>query len=458
MIELLCLVPFTAGLLAFLPLAPAARRALLVGTACLHAGLTAALLAGPPDGGTWLAADALGRLFLGITSLVFGVAAIYAAGSEDSGNGVFTGCMLLFLASMTVVCLSRHLTLLWVAVEATTLASAPLIYFHHHRRALEATWKYLLVCSVGIGLALLGNFVLVLALPEPPSLVLDHLLGLQDANPAWLKLGTILLLVGYGTKMGLAPMHTWLPDTHSESPSVVSALLSGALLNCAFLAILRVTQVCVGAGLGDFAHRLLVGFGLFSMLVAALFLVRSRDYKRMLAYSSVEHMGILSLGVGLGGVGVFGALFHALAHSLSKAAMFMAAGNLLEGYGTRTIRRVQGVSHRLPLTGAVWLGGFLALSGTPPFAPFFSELIILKACLDQGGGLAAAYLVVLGIAFLGMSRAVVMMCLGPRGPQTREGWVRVLPPLTLLALALGLGLWLPAPVADGLHQAAELLR
>ena len=206
---------------------------------------------------------------------------------------------------MTLVTVSHHFGLMWVGVEATTLASAPLIYFHRQHRSLEATWKYLLICSVGIALALLGNFFLAVAAGRAGR-QLDGPLSLSDLSGrcriglivSWLKAAFLFFLVGYGTKMGLAPLHTWLPDAHSEAPSVVSALLSGALLNCAFLAILRVHRFAPPPGEAAFSQGLLVFFGLISMGVAAMFILGQADFKRMLAYSSVEHMGILALGVG----------------------------------------------------------------------------------------------------------------------------------------------------------------
>src|SRR5260370_9221057 len=304
---------------------------------------------------------------------------------------------------MTLVTLSQQLGLLWVAVEATTLASAPLIYFHRHHRSLEATWKYLLICSVGIALALLGIFFLAVAATSPGSAAVSLVLKdlLSDAphlSLLWLKAAFVLMLVGYGTKMGLAPFHSWLPDAHSEAPSVASALLSGALLNCAFLAILRIHQICVASGLVDFSERLLLVLGVFWRAVAAIFIAGQVDYKRMLAYSSVEHMGILAVGVGLGGAGLFGAMLHVINHSLTKVMLFMVAGNLLAVYHSKTARNVSGALQVLPISGLLWVLGFLAITGSPPFGPFLSEFTILKAALDQGRSFVAiAYLVLLAI-------------------------------------------------------------
>lgn len=466
---LLVLTPLLAGLLAL----KLGRRTLL-GAALVQIALALGL---PPRQG-WLQVDALGGLFLGITCLLFLMVSLHAQGylrREVTGHrpdllegelfsnapeGLFCACLLWFLAAMTLVCLSHHLNLLWIAVEATTLASAPLIYFHRHHRSLEATWKYLLLCSVGIGLALLGNLFLVVAASGMSTpLQLEALLeNASRLQPTWLKLGFILLAVGYGTKMGLAPLHTWLPDTHSEAPSLVSALLSGSLLNCAFLAVLRGFQVMEAAGLGGFARSILLFFGLASLGVAALFLLNTRDFKRMLAYSSVEHMGILALGVGLGPAGWFAAMLHTVSHSLVKGGMFMLAGNVMEGYRTRRMGEVHGMLTAMPATGLLWMAGFLALTGTPPFSLFVSEFLLVRAALQSGRPeLAAALVAALAVVFLGMSRGVLGMTQGagpaPR-PEFRDALVA---PVVLLALSLGLGLLLPGPLVALLERAAHQL-
>ena len=293
--------------------------------------------------GDWLALDAAGLLVLSIASLLFAASAVSTAATmarapaDDADTRrmtVLTACLPGFLATMTLVCLSRHAGLLWVAVEATTLVSAPLVGLHRSARSLEATWKYLLVCSVGIAVALLGTYFLAAAASaadgEHVTLAFPQLIaGARRLDPRWLKAAFILVLVGYGTKMGLVPFHTWLPDAHSEAPSAVSALLSGALLNCAFLGVLRFTGICEAAGLGPFARDTLVQIGLLTMVVASALLLGQADYKRLLAWSSVEHMGILAVGIGLGGSGAWGSLFHAANHSLVKAALFLTAGNIL---------------------------------------------------------------------------------------------------------------------------------
>ena len=485
MILALLLLPALAAMAAFFIRPDAPRRVLLVLTAVAQAALTAVTWAVQPaaalDG--WLRLDGLGQLFLSITSALFLAAAVYSAGylrrerrgaRQDFEEGLlfanapeatFTSCLLLFLAAMTLVTVSHRFGLLWVAVEATTLASAPLIYFHRQHRSLEATWKYLMICSVGIALALLGNFFLAVAASNhsgaPIPLVLEDLIAAApDLHVPWLKAAFLLFLVGYGTKMGLAPLHTWLPDAHSEAPSVVSALLSGALLNCAFLGILRLQQVCVAAGEAAFGQELLVGFGLLSMAVAAVFIVGQADYKRMLAYSSVEHMGILTLGVGLGGAATFGAMLHAVNHSLTKAMLFLVAGNILAVYQTKSTGEVRGMLRLLPASGVLWVAGFFAITGSPPFGPFLSEFTILKAALDQGRNLVAiAYLVFLALIFVGMMTIVLRMAQGvaQRQPETHEPALAIIPPAALGVLVLLLGLYIPGALQRVIEEAARAL-
>jgi hydrogenase-4 component F len=309
----------------------------------------------------WLALDHLGKIFLSITSVLFLMSAISAVNVlrgeshhySPAHQGIFVACMLFFLATMTLVTLSQHFGLMWVAVEATTLASAPLIYFHRSPRSLEATWKYLIICSVGIALALMGNFLLAVAMSQVKSiegsmLLSDLIAAAPKMSIPWLKVAFIFFIVGYGSKMGLAPMHTWLPDAHSEAPSTASAILSGALLNCAFLGILRGKQLCIAAGIPDFGSESLIALGLLSIAVSAIFMIGQNDYKRMLAYSSVEHMGILALGTGIGGSGAFAAIYHAVNHSLTKCMLFLTAGNILENYKTKSICDVTGVKKCCP--------------------------------------------------------------------------------------------------------------
>ncbi len=503
MIALLFWLPVLAGLLAFMIRSDRLRRGLLVGTALGHALLVGGVWIHRPHPiwSGWLALDDVGLLFLTITSVVFLAAAVYAVGylaaehhpdpRRDFKEGVlfsngpesfFTGGLLLFLATMTVMVMSQNFGIFWVALEASTLASAPLIYFHRHHRSLEASWKYLVLCSVGIAVALLGNFCLALAASAHGNGVSLEVVPLLAhaamLDPRWLKAAFLFMLVGYGTKMGLAPLHTWLPDAHAESPSLVSALLSGALLNCAFLGILRIYQVCAAAGLGSFSQGLLTGFGLLSMAVATIYILNQSDYKRMLAYSSVEHMGLLTLGVGLGGAGVFGALLHAVNHSLAKAMLFLVAGNILSLYQTRTSALVKGVLRRAPSVGILWMVGLFAITGFPPFGTFLSEFTILKRAFDlKDFAIGTAVLVFLGLVFVGFATSILAMAQGPTDSDELSGedapvlaatptailgspsigWLNVMPPAVLGAVLLALGLYLPAGLDHLLHAAAVSL-
>lgn len=488
MLEALIILPLLSGALMLIVGNAAFCRALLpiagAGHVCFSLATVIEVASGarPSAFGGLLAPDALGALFLILASLLFFAASLYAVGYLREEEAIeartcihdgrpftnaperrFTACLCFFLAAMSLVTTTPHLGALWVGIEATTLSSAPLIYFHRHRRSLEATWKYLIICSVGIALALLGNILLSVAFsvpgsgPESPVLADDiDSLGWFVAHAAsaaspWLKAAFIFLLVGYGTKMGFAPLHNWLPDAHSQAPSLVSALLSGALLNCALLGILRGHQILLAAGLGDFSGGLLIFFGVISLITAAIFIVDQGHYKRLLAYSSVEHMGILSLGIGIGGLAVEGALLHSVCHSLTKCLLFLLSGNILTRYHTYSSYDVRGLRWTMPATGALWTAGFLAVAGSPPFGIFVSELIILKGMLAKGAWLVATlYLGALAIIFVGMSVAVLRMVQGNRPldmsarPSSRhEPLWSIVPPLALALAVLSLGIWIP---------------
>ena len=275
---------------------------------------------------------------------------------------------------MTVAAVARHLGLMWLAVETTTLSSAPLIYYNRNQLSLEATWKYLMICSVGIALAMLGILFIAYAGlhgGSPINLQLDDLLGRAPTfSRPWLHAGFVFLLVGFGTKMGLAPLHSWKPDAYGEAPGLVGALLAGGLTSVAFLAILRGVQIMAAAGDLAMAQKALLAMGLLSLALAAVFMVRQPDVKRMLAYSSVENMGILALGVGIGGLAAFGAMFHMMNNALTKGGLFLSAGNIQRAYSSKHLGEVRGALSRVPLSAGLFLAGFLAITGSPPSVPF----------------------------------------------------------------------------------------
>ncbi|HEX5068176.1 MAG TPA: proton-conducting transporter membrane subunit [Myxococcota bacterium] len=419
--------------------------------------------------GGWLALDPPGRLVLLLLSVLFGICSVYAVGylryRRELSNRIFVPCLLIFLAMTTLVACSQHLGLMWVAVEAATLTTAPLIYFNRTPRSIEATWKYLLVGSVGIALALLGSFFLAYAsLGEDSSLLFSDLLARASRmNRSWLQVAFVLLLVGYGTKMGLAPMHTWKPDAYGEAPGVVGALLAGGLTNCAFLALVRVFHICAAAGESAYARGLLVFLGILSIGVAAVFMVGQRDFKRMLAYSSVEHMGILVLGVGLGGAGVFAALLHMLNNGLTKGVLFLSAANIHRAFDSKSIDEVRGAMRRVPLSGTLFLFGFFAITGSPPFGPFVSEfLIVSRAFAAERFLIGGGVLLLLLVVFIGMGRTVLAMVQGPPSAEGerssyRDGLLTGAPVLLSLAVVLLMGLQIPAPLLSLLHEAARFL-
>jgi hydrogenase-4 component F len=455
------------GLVALVVKSERARPWLLPVGGVAHLALTAMAVSQPELSalGGYLGLDALGKLVLGVSSLLFGLSSFYAPGylaqRPERPNRLFVFCLLAFSGTTSLIILSHHLGLMWVGLETATLTTAPLLYFNHNPRSLEAVWKYLLVGSVGIALALLGSLFLAysaLAAKLAPSLMLQELIhdGPMLSKP-WLHAAFVLLFVGYGTKMGLAPMHTWKPDAYGEAPGLVGALLAGVMTNCAFLGMLRFFRIVSAAGDSAFARELMVGAGLFSMFVAGVFMARQKDYKRLLAYSSVEHMGILVLGVGLGGNAVFGSLLHLINNGITKGALFLSVANIHRAFGTKTLEGTTGALRMVPVSGALFLLGFFAVTGSPPFGPFVSEFTILDAAVGMGRyGVVAAFLALLVIIFMGFGATVMAVVLGTPGaeaPKKPETPLTVVPPALFLALSLVLGLYVPPQLEAVLREA-----
>jgi hydrogenase-4 component F len=465
------LVPLAFALLAFA--VPSNRWRPLVLPAGALANLATVLAALAGGGGTaaggWLVLDPLAKLVLLTVALLFTCCALYAPGylaiRADKPNRRFCGGLLVQVAMLSLVATTHQLGLLWVALEATTLTSAPLLYFNHTPRALEAAWKYLLIGSVGIALALFGSFFLAysaLIAEQAASLHFDDLMAVAPRlSKPWLHAAFVTLLVGYGTKMGLAPMHTWKPDAYGEAPGILGAMLAGGVTAGAFVAILRLLSIMHAAGEARFAQPILVFMGLLSMVFAAVFMVRQKDIKRMLAYSSVEHMGILVLGAGLGGLALFGALFHLLNNALTKGVMFLSVGNIHRAFGSKSTDVVTGALGRVPVSAALFLCGFLAITGSPPFGPFVSEFTIARAAFAGEHFVAGGfYLGLLMAVFLGMGSTVLAVVQGEAPPVAGAVEAHAdRPGLTLpvglaLLLVLGLGIWLPEPLRAILQGAA----
>ncbi len=466
----LILLPALAALAAYWCHPITLRHRLLVTVATLHSVGVGLVWRARPAGaaGGWLQADALGLTVLTVVSLLFLATAIYATGflraDRPRGGRVFVTCLLAFLAAGTLVALAHHFALVWIGMEATTLAMAPLVFHRHDRRSLEAVWKYLVLSSVGIALALFGTFFLAAAQVRGRPLLLEDLVRHAGTlEPGLLRAGFVFLLVGYGTKMGLAPLHAWKPDAYGEAPSLVAGLMAGALTSCAFLGLSRAVTVMAAAGQAEFMRPPLLALGLASLVVSAGFVLGQTDLKRLLAYSSVEHMGLLAVALAVGGRGGYGAALHVVNNGLIKGVVFLAVGNVVLFYGTSQATAIRGVWDRAPWTGALLLAGLFGVTGSPPFGLFVSEIAILGAAIDAGLSWVALFVVVmLGIIFVGMAKTVLGVLHGDPGPPVRVAPIReravlLLGPVVLGLLVLGLGLHVPAALERVLAEAASAL-
>lgn len=426
--------------------------------------------------GQQLLLDPLSVFHLGLVVTVFALSSIYAcyAFAPQLASGRlsapktrrFGTAWFAFLGAMTLMLVANNVGLMWMAMEATTLASAVLICLEVDRASLRAAWAYLLICSIGIALALLGTFLLCgearNAAGGSTSFLWTDLSALAPRMRAVpVRLAFVFLLVGYGTKAGLAPMHTWLPAAHSQAPTPVSAVLSGVLLNCALYCVSRFLPIVeTTPGRGGWALGLLTFFGLLSIGVAAVFIVHERDVKRLLAFSSVEHIGIIALGIGVGGGAA--ALFHTLNHSICKMLAFFCAGTLVHRFGTRDMQRMRGILRAVPVAGPGIVLGILGLIGLPPFSIFMSELWIAREGLRGGRTLVVTlFLLGAGIVFIAALRHAVNM-VWKRPDEGGEplapapiAWPLVVFPLALLVV---LGLWMPASLRGVLNDAAAVMR
>ena len=468
MLEIVFVAPFITGVIAFF-LKGASARPLLVFTAAVHLLITLLIWRFRPAAmfADYFMITPEGLVSRLVISLLFFMIAIYTTAylkkSAIRSEPVFTGCMLLFLATMTMVTLSDHIMVMWIAIEATTLASAPLIYTHRSAASLEATWKYVLICSVGIALALLGSVLITLSMDvggvDSPVAFSSLTAVAKQLDPFWLKTGFVFILVGYGTKMGLAPMHTWLPDAHSEAPSPVSALLSGVLLNCAYLGIFKTNKLMQAAGLGNFSGIILMVFGLTSILAAATFILRQTEYKRLLAYSSIENMGIIAFGTGVGGMAAYGALLCLLHHSLIKSSLFLSSGNIMLGYTSRLIEGTGKLAKYLPKTFVAFFAGFAGISGFPPFGLFLGELFIIIGAFraHQYVGVTL-FIFSICVIFAGFANHVMKISFGGSGvaAQFKENAAMVWPQYALLITSVVLCFWMPEAVSRTIMNAVNI--
>jgi len=480
----LLLVGFAAAAICLL-VPPTVMRAVTVIAGVGACGLSVALVptvaTRDVTAGSFLRTDALSVVFLLATGLLYATVAVYTVGYVEGEHGgvdvrryqrrFYVG-LNLFAASLLAAPLVNGLALLWIAIEVTTVVSALLVAIDVSDTATEAAWKYLLIASVGLGIALLATIFMYYAgaqvfgssydLAFTPLIHAGHRLA---ATPV--RLAFVLAVLGFGTKVGLVPMHTWLPDAHAEAPTPVSALLSGALLATSFYAVLRYYQIATGALGETFPRRVLLTFGVLSLLLAALYLLDQRDIKRLFAYSSIEHMGILAIGVSFASrLAAFGVLLHVIVHAAAKGNAFMGAGVIVRKFGTKELAGVRGGATLLPWSGPLLLASVLALSASPPFGTFRSEFAIVAGGFASGGNAAASVLVALvTVAFVGLTLATTRSLLEP-GPTTAPGadsvlhqpgepsWWMVAPVVVGLAVLVLLGVHVPGPLNDLLVRAA----
>jgi len=479
------LVPLAGGLLALSRGAVRAVMLIVCGTVLIAGVFSGAAIFrvfthGPlsaADG--WLFIDGLSAYNLVVMNLIFllstGFSVVYFAEEARIGTfglkqaRMFASLWCGAMAAMTLVLVSNNLGLMWVGIETTTLTTAFLICVHESRPSLEAMWKYILICSVGVAFAFMGTLLIAASAQGLDIRTTDLLLWTTlrehsvQLKPVLVKIAFIFLVVGYGAKAGLAPMHNWLPDAHSQAPSPVSALFSGFMLNAALYCIMRYLPIVEGAtgGVG-WGTGILSIFGLLSIVVAAAFILFQQDIKRLLAYHSVEHIGIIALGLGTGGLGTFAALFHTLNHSVCKALSFLAAGRLGQIFGSHDMKKLSGALAISPVWGWGLFAGILALVGLAPFSLFISEFLLVKALVDKSAWAPLViFLAGVCIVFVGALAHAIPIAWGAPEPGVRRQKATgaeialVALPLALLAV---LGVWMPVPLQHAITGAADIIR
>ncbi len=486
MLELIIIPPIIAGLLSFVfRKSPRFSEIISVAGAGLAAAVAFYALLGflqspgaMVDFYGYLYMDSVSAVFTSLTVVVAFFVFIYSIGYirheveegivAESQLGTYYGLLSFFLASMLTATLAANIIVMWAAIEATTLATVFLISFYNTSNSIEAAWKFFIINSVGILLALVGIMFFLYAVFQPgsqsggdwPTLLTAR----AGANLFFLKIAFAFIMVGFGTKIGLVPLHVWLPDAHSQAPTPVSALLSGVLLNIAFYGLVRAYQMLNPyPELISFASSLLIVFGLLSLAVGALRLYFQDNLKRMLAYSSVENMGIVVLALGLGGpIGIFAALFHMISHSLAKPLAFLASGMIAFAFNTKEIRLISGAAQVLPMVAIPFVFIAVGISGSPPFGTFISELAIFATSLSSGQYVPALLLILFTtITFASLLYRTSSMSFGKKsegGADFAPGLTMMVPFVALLLLAIYFGLTPPGGLIRLLEMAAKAIQ
>ena len=465
MINLILLFPLLACLLLFITKKDYLNNLMLNIYAFIHIIVSTSAFFGKDFLSIWktcsfFSLNERNTIFLTVMSIIFLAVAIYNNGyiktEETDSRKIrhYTYMVLFFVFSMTGAILSTNLGVSWVFIEGTTLASAYLIYFHKTKHSIEAAWKYVFICSIGIALAFVGIILLTFATGNLNSLYFSDLYqNAGNFNPFWLKLSFIFIMFGIGTKMGLAPVHFWLPDAHAEAPSPISALLSATLLNSAFLMILNVFGIMIIANCDSYARIMMLAMGFLSLFITAVFVYHINNYKRMLAYSSIENMGILIIGLALGGVGAVASIIHLIGHSLIKASFFLTSGNILKIYSTKKIKSVLGLLTVDNKTGWLWILSLIGIVALPPSMLFISEFMIIKTLFAQNKIiLCVFFLLFLTIILYGLAKAVIKMSFSAIPFEKEQEYTEkvseinltmYLPQIVLLISAFILGIYMP---------------
>jgi len=437
--------------------------------------MSAVVKNGRYDWSSYFSVDSLGAVVMGTVAVIGTAAVFYSIGFlrqevEKQIIGFnrtkeYFILFQLFMVAMYFAITTVNPILMWIGIESTTLSTAFLISIYNKPSALEAAWKYLIINSLALLLGFLGTLLFFTALPVAASSGLVSwsalLANTAHFSPFIARMALIFVMIGYGTKVGLVPMHAWKPDAYGKASTPIAALFSGALLNVALMAIMRfkiVTDAAIGV---EFSHRLFLIFGILSLAIPAFIVLVQRNYKRLFTYSSIEHAGIMALGFGFGGLGIFAALLHMIYHSLAKATLFFASGNMLLKFSSSKIANVRGVLTALPVTAVLLIAGFLAVTGVPPFGIFVTEFTILSVGFTTHLPLALCSLVFLVMIFVGFLRHIVSLVFGtmPDGMTAGEAseWTLV-PPVVLAVLLLAMSVYVPGPVMTLLRSAAAVIR
>ncbi len=406
--------------------------------------------------------------FVGFTTSIFSATYIgheIAAGKLNPLNLRFYHAMYqAFLFTMLLALSANNLGVMWVAVEGATLTTVLMVSLYRTAESIEAAWKYFILCGVGIALALFGTILMYLAAqpvmgPGMAAMTWTELMTFVDkVDPAILNLAFVFLLVGYGTKVGLAPLHAWLPDAHAEGPTPISAVLSGLLLNVALYAVLRFKMLLAANGAALSPGPLMIAMGLASLLLAGFMLYRRRDIKRFFAYSSIEHMGIITFAFGMGGpLANFAGLLHMAMHSLTKSAIFYAVGHVTQAKGTQAIDRIRGLTVSHPALGWGLLIGVVAIAGLPPFGIFTSEFLLITSTFAREPLLALPLALGVLVAFGALVLRVQQLCFGEPDGETVPLHGSLVPLYAHLGLVLVAGIWLPGPLVAWFQTVAHLL-